>query len=93
MTIHAQDFADAEGDRMSGRRTLPIVAPEGSRIYMLCILPLLSLGLAYIWSLGPICSALFVTAGIAVGLRYYLFRDEACDEATYRLYNVRILGH
>jgi len=92
MTIHAQDFADAEGDRMSGRRTLPIVAPEGSRIYMLCILPLLSLGLAYIWSLGSICTALFVTAGLGVGLRSYLFRDEASDESTYRLYNMWLLG-
>ncbi|KAG1731805.1 UbiA prenyltransferase family [Suillus paluster] len=54
LTVHAQDFADVNGDRNSGRRTLPIVAPEGSRIYMICVLPLLSFALASFWSLGPL---------------------------------------
>ncbi|KAG1850694.1 UbiA prenyltransferase family [Suillus subluteus] len=92
MTIHVQDFADANGDRMSGRRTLPIVAPEGSRIYVLCVLPLLSLGLASIWSLGPLCSVLFVSIGFGVGLRCFLFRDEIRDQSTYLLYNMWLLG-
>ncbi|OAX30965.1 hypothetical protein K503DRAFT_704535, partial [Rhizopogon vinicolor AM-OR11-026] len=52
MTIHVQDFPDTNGDRKSGRRTLPIVAPEGSRIYMICLLPLLPLALTSIWSQG-----------------------------------------
>lgn len=55
MTIYEQDFADADGDRMLGRRTLPIVAPKGSRIYTLCVIPL---ALAFSWNLGPICSIL-----------------------------------
>ena len=54
-------FADVNGDRMLGRRTLPIVAPQGSRIYILCVLPLLSLALVSSWSLGPLCSILFVS--------------------------------
>ncbi|KAG1835351.1 UbiA prenyltransferase family, partial [Suillus subalutaceus] len=90
LTIHAQDFADVNGDRKSGRRTLPIVVPEGSRIYMLCALPLFSFALALFWSLGPLSSVLFVSIGSWVGIRYFLFRDEICDESTYRLYNVRI---
>ncbi|KAG2142942.1 UbiA prenyltransferase family [Suillus clintonianus] len=92
MTIHAQDFADANGDRMSGRRTLPIVAPEGSRVYMLCALPLISLALSFIWSLGPLCSVLFVSTGLWVGLRCFLFRDEINDQSTYLLYNMWLLG-
>jgi len=92
MTIHVQDFPDTNGDRKSGRRTLPIVAPEGSRIYTLCILALLSLALASVWSLGTVCSILFVSAGLGIGLRCYLFRDEARDETTYVLYNVRTLN-
>ncbi|KAG1738120.1 uncharacterized protein EDB91DRAFT_1237797 [Suillus paluster] len=91
LTIHAQDFADVVGDRKSGRRTLPIVAPEGSRIYMLCLLPLLSFALASLWSLGPLCSIFFVCMGSWVALRYFLFRDKLRDEASYRLYNVRII--
>ncbi|KAG1731565.1 UbiA prenyltransferase family [Suillus lakei] len=64
VTIHAQDFADANGDRRSGRRTLLIVAPEGSRIYMLCVLPLLSFALIFFWNLGPLCSSSFCFHGL-----------------------------
>ena len=86
-----QDFEDIGGDRVAGRRTLPIVAPEGSRIYTLFVLPLTSLALAYFWSLGYLCSVLFVSMGCGIGLRCFLVRDEAGDKITYRLYNVRIL--
>jgi 4-hydroxybenzoate polyprenyltransferase len=86
-----QDFMDTDGDRMLGRRTLPIVAPEGSRIYMLCVLPVLSLALVSFWSLGPISSALFISLGLAVGLRCFLFRGKIRDQSTFLLYNVRII--
>lgn len=92
LTIHAQDFADVNGDRRSGRRTLPIIAPEASRIYMLCALPLFSFALASFWSLGPLSSVLFVSMGSWVGLRYFLFRDEIRDQSNYRLYNIWFMG-
>ncbi|KAG0701171.1 UbiA prenyltransferase family-domain-containing protein [Suillus ampliporus] len=92
LTIHAQDFADVNGDRRSGRRTLPIVAPEGSRIYMLCVIPLLSFALASFWSLGPLCGAFFVSMGTWVGFRYFLFRDEIRDQSSYRMYNIWLMG-
>ncbi|KAG1867039.1 UbiA prenyltransferase family [Suillus tomentosus] len=92
LTIHAQDFADVNGDRKLGRRTLPIIAPEGSRIYMLCALPLFSFALASVWSLGPLSSLIFVSMGSWVGIRYYLFRDEIRDQSNYRLYNVWLMG-
>ncbi|KAG0696315.1 hypothetical protein DFH29DRAFT_951749 [Suillus ampliporus] len=92
VTIHAQDFADVNGDRRLGRRTLPIVAPEGSRIYMLCVLPLLSFALVSFWSLGPLCSILFVSMGSWVGLRYFFFRGEICDQSNYWLYNVWLMS-
>ncbi|KAG1818172.1 UbiA prenyltransferase family [Suillus subaureus] len=92
LTIHAQDFADVNGDRRSGRRTPPIVALEGSRIYMLCALPLFSFALASFWSLGPFSTVLFVSMGSWVGIRYFLFRDEICDQSNYRLYNIWLMG-
>ncbi|KAG2102858.1 uncharacterized protein F5147DRAFT_707056 [Suillus discolor] len=58
---------------------------------MLCALPLFSFALASVWSLGPLSSLLFVSMGSWVGIRYYLFRDEICDQTNYRLYNVCIL--
>ncbi|KAG1882471.1 UbiA prenyltransferase family-domain-containing protein [Suillus subluteus] len=92
LTIHAQDFADVNGDCRVGRRTLPIIAPEGSRIYMLCALPLLSLTLASFWSLGPLSTVLFVFMGSWVGIRYFLFRGVICDQSSYRLYNIWLIG-
>ncbi|KAG0699518.1 UbiA prenyltransferase family-domain-containing protein [Suillus ampliporus] len=92
VTIHVQDFADVKGDRMLGRRTLPIVAPEGSRIYILCVLPLISFALASFWSLGPLCSILFISMGIGVGLRCFLVRDEIGDQLNYWLYNIWLMG-
>ncbi|KAG2158651.1 UbiA prenyltransferase family [Suillus bovinus] len=92
LTIHAQDFADVNGDRKSGRRTLPIVAPEGSRIYMLCVLPLLSFALTMLWSIGPLCSIFFISLGSWIGLRYFLYRDEINDQWSYRLYNIWVMG-
>ncbi|KAH7904666.1 UbiA prenyltransferase family [Hygrophoropsis aurantiaca] len=87
-TIHAQDFGDAEGDRISGRRTLPIVAPEGSRTYILAALPLWSLILPTIWDLGPLSSVIFIMMGAFVGVQYFRFRDAPHDELSYVLYNV-----
>lgn len=92
LTIHAQDFADVIGDRTSGRRSLPIVAPKGSRIYMLCALPLFSFALASFWSLGPFSTVLFVSMGFLVGIRYFFFRDEMSDQSSYRLYNIWLIG-
>lgn len=92
LTVHAQDFADVNGDRRLGRRTLPIIALEGSRIYMFCAFPLSSFALASVWSLGPLSRLLFVSMSAWVGIRYYLFRDEIRDQANYRLYNIWIMG-
>ncbi|KAG9318045.1 UbiA prenyltransferase family-domain-containing protein [Chiua virens] len=88
-TIHAQDFADAEGDKLSGRRTLPIVAPEGSRRYILAALPLWSIALSALWGLGPLSAVMFLCMGAFVGSQYFRFRDVKHDQASYVLYNVR----
>ncbi|KAH0830182.1 hypothetical protein J3R83DRAFT_1537 [Lanmaoa asiatica] len=90
-TIHAQDFADADGDRRSGRRTLPIIAPEGSRVYILAALPLWSIALSTLWGLGPLSAITFLCMGGFVGSQYFRFRDAKHDETSYVLYNVWLL--
>ncbi|KAI6138756.1 UbiA prenyltransferase family [Pisolithus thermaeus] len=90
-TIHAQDFADVNGDSLSGRRTFPIIAPEGSRLYMLAALPIWSIALSMFWGLGPLCGILFL-AGLFVGSRYYQFRDERHDQSSYLIYKVWLLA-
>ncbi|KAK0460551.1 UbiA prenyltransferase family [Desarmillaria tabescens] len=87
-TISAQDFADVKGDTLSGRRTFPIVAPEGSRYYILAIIPLWSGSLVNLWNLGPASGSLFVAFGAYVGFRFFRFRDERSDRYNYVWYNI-----
>ncbi|KAK0477956.1 hypothetical protein IW261DRAFT_1338127 [Armillaria novae-zelandiae] len=85
-TIHAQDFQDVPGDRIQGRKALPIVAPTTSRISMILLL---------VWSmwLGAISQAVvaqifLVLVAIVVGGRFMLFRTVPADRISYILYNV-----
>jgi hypothetical protein len=87
-TIHAQDFADVIGDQKSGRLTIPILAPEGSRIIMLGTLLIWSLFLTKLWGLGPICGSIFTLMGLQVGLRYFYLRTVRDDRLSYVFYNV-----
>ncbi|KAK0478050.1 UbiA prenyltransferase family [Armillaria luteobubalina] len=87
-TISAQDFADVKGDVLSGRRTLPIISPKGSRYYILVILPLWSGSLVRLWSIGPISGSIFVGLGAYVGIRFFWFRDEPSDRSNYVWYNI-----
>ncbi|TFK68105.1 hypothetical protein BDN72DRAFT_61470 [Pluteus cervinus] len=91
-TIHAQDFADVEGDKVSGRRTIPIIAPEGARISMLALLLGWSTILAALWGLGPVSGALFFAMGGFVGARYFSLRDEKDDRISYLLYNMWLVS-
>ncbi|KAF9556697.1 hypothetical protein CPC08DRAFT_711024 [Agrocybe pediades] len=87
-TISAQDFADVEGDKLSRRRTIPIIAPNGSRWYMLTALIFWSLALARVWGLDLYSGCGFLALGTLVGLRYFWFRDPRSDRSSYTLYNI-----
>ncbi|KAF4621148.1 hypothetical protein D9613_000280 [Agrocybe pediades] len=74
-TITAQDFADVEGDKLSHRRTMPIIAPNGSR---------------WVWGLDMYSGCGFLALGTLVGLRYFCFRDPRSDRSSYVLYNAKV---
>ncbi|KAK0229465.1 hypothetical protein EDD85DRAFT_973084 [Armillaria nabsnona] len=86
-TIHAQDFQDVPGDRIQGRKTLPIVAPTASRISMILLL-MWSVWLGAI-SQTVIAQFFLISAAIVVGGRFILFRTVPADRISYILYNVR----
>lgn len=86
-TIQAQDFADVEGDRMLGRRTFPIYAPELSRQVTLLAVIGWSIFLGWFWKIGLLFRVVYVVLGGFVGLRYYLIREAHADRITYMLYN------
>ena len=88
-TIHAQDFADVEGDKIMNRRTVCIVAPKVSRIATFVIIPFWSILLITLWNLEVVPATLFFLFGLYCGFRYYWYRDISADERSYVLYNVR----
>jgi hypothetical protein len=87
--IQAQDFPDVEGDKVAGRVTFPIYAPQLSRLSMLFATIAWSVFLSWFWEVGPISTALFVSFGTNIGLRYYRWRSKEADKRSYLLFNVR----
>ncbi|KAJ3781209.1 UbiA prenyltransferase family-domain-containing protein [Lentinula aff. detonsa] len=86
-TIQAQDFPDVQGDAALGRVTLPIYAPEFSRIFTFLAITMWSSGLGWFWGIGPWCQGIFVATGLFVGLRYYCWRTPQDDKRSYLLFN------
>ena len=90
-TIYAQDFHDEIGDKCTGRRTIPILWPEGSRIGIFMVLAVWSIGLVWACDLGSFSSVSFCTLATFVGLRYYRKRTAEADQRSFRYYNIRRL--
>jgi 4-hydroxybenzoate polyprenyltransferase len=91
-TLHCQDFKDAEGDRMIGRKTLPILFPSLARISVMVGLPLWSVLLTYLWKIDVICSAVFVAYAGLVGLRFMMLKSTQADRKSCQLYSVSPLS-
>ena len=87
--IQAQDFPDVEGDKVAGRVTFPIYAPELSRILTLFATIAWSVFLSWFWEVGPISTTVFISLGTYVGLRYYRWRTLEADKKSYFIFNVR----
>ena len=88
-TIYAQDFRDEIGDLRIGRRTIPILWPEASRIGMVLVLAVWSIGLAWTCDLGPFSSVSFCALATFVGLRFFRKRTAEADRWSFHYYNVR----
>ncbi|KAL1741177.1 UbiA prenyltransferase family-domain-containing protein [Schizophyllum fasciatum] len=88
-TGHAQDFRDRAGDAAIGRRTLPIVLPQGIARWSLALLLLAwSAGLVYLWQPPPALSALvFGLAGLAAAGFTGDYSQQA-DRRSYGWYNM-----
>ncbi|KAF8582843.1 hypothetical protein K439DRAFT_1350349 [Ramaria rubella] len=87
-TIHTQDFKDIFGDERIGRRTLPMILPVGSRILTLVFLVAWSVGLMYIWNVGPAISAALLALSSIIGGRFIFFTSVVADQRSFYLYSV-----
>ena len=87
-TIQAQDFKDTEGDRLVGRKTLPIVAPYTARPTLMLALMLWSVGLSALWGLSIYAALAFNILSFTVGMRYVSLDSVKDDQRSFYLYNV-----
>jgi len=87
-TFSAHDFPDVGGDKMSGRRTFPIVAPSVSRWFVSTMVMFWTMGICYSWSLDIVSRALFFGLGVVIAVRFLLFKDSVRDRRTLSLYKV-----
>jgi 4-hydroxybenzoate polyprenyltransferase len=87
-TIQAQDFKDTEGDKLIGRRTLPIVAPTIARPTLLLALMTWSIGLTFFWQTNAAASMAINALALIVGGRYVAFNSIREDQVSFYLYNV-----
>jgi len=87
-TLHCQDFKDEEGDRLIGRKTLPIVFPALARTSVMVGLPLWSVCLTCLWKIDVICSVAFVAYAGLVGMRFMMFQGAQADRMSCKLYSL-----
>ena len=87
-TIQAQDFKDTEGDRLIGRKTLPIVAPRIARPTLMMALMAWSIGLSLFWQTNLMPTLAFNALALWVGGRYITLNSIPQDQVSFYLYNV-----
>ncbi|KAG1789066.1 UbiA prenyltransferase family [Suillus plorans] len=87
-TLHAQDFKDEEGDRLTGRHTLPTMFPKAARFSMMFGLPLWSYALSCIWKIDALSTTAFVLYGAFVGVRFVMYNTVGADKQSCKCYSV-----
>ncbi|KAG2059252.1 hypothetical protein BDR06DRAFT_718693 [Suillus hirtellus] len=86
-TLHAQDFKDEEGDRLTGRHTLPTIFPKAARFSMMFGLPLWSYALSCIWKIDALSTTAFVLYGAFVGIRFVMYNTVGADKQSCKFYS------
>ena len=88
-TNQATDFKDIKGDRLMGRKTLPIAAPILARPTLFALMCAWSVALSKVWELDVSAATAFCAFGFAVAARFMLFQTVLADKKSCLLYNVR----
>lgn len=82
-TGQAQDFKDIVGDRLVGRKNLPIVAPNISRPTLMLRFLAWSVYLSAIWRLSTVVALAFILLALLVGIRFIVFDTIKADQRGY----------
>jgi len=87
-TYHAQDLKDIHGDRIAGRRTLPIVAPTIARLSVSGGLLLWSAALIVLWKLQWEAILTFLAPALLTAYRFLVLKTVPEDQVSFYWYNV-----
>lgn len=93
MTMSVQDFRDVDGDRVIGRRTLPMVLGEETSRRAIAALLLLALFVIH-FALAPaersvgviLCELVIAALDLTIVARLLWYRSRQADHKTYMLY-------
>ncbi|KAI0421580.1 UbiA prenyltransferase family [Xylaria grammica] len=88
-TIQVQDMEDQEGDRLKGRRSLPLQIGDGlTRWVTAALMAIWGFLCPYFWGCGWPGYAIVTSLAYLVALRGVVYRTVKCDKATYRIWNM-----
>ncbi|KAF8125716.1 UbiA prenyltransferase family [Boletus edulis] len=87
-TLHAQDFKDVSGDRLTGRCTLPILFPLGSRLSVALGIPMWSICLSHVWHLDLLSATVVIVYSGYTGIRFLLYQSVDDDKRSCKFYSV-----
>ncbi|KAE9984140.1 hypothetical protein BLS_003038 [Venturia inaequalis] len=92
-TGHAQDFRDRSADTLMGRKTIPLLLPQGAARWSLAALILAwTVGLIVLWQPPIIASAVFFLLGMRCLGGYLLSYEEKDDYVSYCWYGFWLLA-
>ncbi|KAF2681999.1 hypothetical protein K458DRAFT_391513 [Lentithecium fluviatile CBS 122367] len=87
-TVQTQDMADQGGDRLRGRRSMPLTIGDGPTRWVTAVLMVWWAGIcAFYWELGNGPRILTGILGLAVAWRTLVQRSCKADKVTFRIWN------
>ncbi|KAJ7765662.1 UbiA prenyltransferase family-domain-containing protein [Mycena metata] len=91
-TGHAQDFRDRFGDASIGRKTLPILLPQGlARWSLMVLVAAWTAGLTYLWSPPILVALIFSTLCCVSTAKFVLNHSVEADRNSYFWYNLWLI--
>ncbi|KAK2873646.1 hypothetical protein FQN49_002199 [Arthroderma sp. PD_2] len=88
-TVQVQDMYDQAGDRLHGRKSIPLVVGDGPARWSIAVpMAFWCIYCPWYWSSSPIMWALIVSLGLIVAGRSLALRSISQDKATFRLWNL-----
>lgn len=86
-TVHTQDLADMEGDRLRGRRTIPLVHGETVARWSIAVMVVAwSVLCPAFWQVTILGYVPPLTIGGALGIRVIVYRSLKADKTSWRMW-------